>query len=260
MILPKVLYSSPLRGITPTFSGTTDADNPPVNAVDWMDFSKFSADTGNLDFTMTTDTDIDTLSVYCATFTGTGANSIVLQYESSPSTYTTLATVSVAGGKLTWDEFTGVTVASGRNIRFVITVGTGTLLIRQLVVGEALEMEQGQFASMTYPTLHAGVVTSNVESVNGSIIGRSIKREERMGSLELENLSSAWIRSTWEPFSAHASRYAFIYNPNPRDYTYEVAFATMKGTLAAPKNTSGRGDRMSVSMKLRMLFADEYAV
>ena len=175
MILPKFLYNNVLRGITPTWSGTTVTGKEPANAIDWRDFSYFSADSGNLDFTMTANTDIDTLSVYVATFTGTGAETIELQYESSPSVYTSLQTVNPAGGKLTFDEFTGVTVSSSRNIRFVIATGTGTLLIRQLVVGEVLEAETGQFASMTYPNLVGGVKVSNVISTNGSIIGRSIK-------------------------------------------------------------------------------------
>ena len=261
MLLPKVLWNSPLRGITPTFSGTTLAGKPPANAVDWLDFSYFEADSGNLDYTMTTDTDIDAFSVYVATFTGTGAETITLQYESSPSAFTTLGTaVNPAGGKLTWQEFTPVTVSSGRKIRFVINVGTGTLLIRQLVVGEALEMETGQFASMVYPSLNAGVKTSNTQSVNGSILGRTIKRQEKKGKLSLENLTASWVRSNWEPFAAHACRYAFIYAPNTRDYTDEISFATMEGELKAPMNTAGRGSRMSVEMPLRMQFADEFKV
>ena len=120
-------------------------------------------------------------------------------------------------------------------------------------------MEQGQFVSMTYPTLHGGVRVSNVQSVNGSLLSKSIKREERKGQLELDNLNSSWVRSTWEPFSAHATRFAFVYNPNSRDYTNEVAMATMEGELKSPKNT-GRGDRMSISMNLRMQFADEFKI
>ena len=73
MIYPKFLHSNSLRGITPTWSGTTVAAKGPENAVDWFDFSYFEADSGTLDYTVAADTDIDALSVYVATFTGTGA-------------------------------------------------------------------------------------------------------------------------------------------------------------------------------------------
>lgn len=256
MIKPKLLWNNVIRGITPTFSGTTVTGKEPANATDWRDFSYFSADTGNLDYTMTGNTDIDTLSVYVANFTGTGAETIELQYESSPSTYTSLQTVNPAGGKLTFDEFTGVTVSSGRNIRFVITVGTGTLLIRQLVVGEVLEIQTGQFSSMTYPNLTGGVKVSNAMAVNGSIIGRSIKRMEKSGSLNIDLLTASWYRTNWEPFAQHAARYSFIYAPDQTNYPDEVAFSIVEGGIPSPKNM-GKGDRMSISYKIKSLVADE---
>ena len=88
MIYPSFLFDSVLRGITPTFSGTTLSGKAPANATDWADFSYFEADTGNLDYVVGADTTIDTLSLYVGLFTGTGAQSIELQYESAPATFT----------------------------------------------------------------------------------------------------------------------------------------------------------------------------
>ena len=258
MIYPSILYNNVLRGITPTFSGTTLSGKPPANAVDWSDYSYFESNSGTLDYVVTTDTAIDTLSVYVATFTGTGAETIELQYESAPATFTSLVTINPVGGKLTFNEFTGVTVSSGRIIRFIITVGTGALLIRQLVVGAAMVAEQGQYQSATSPRLLGGVKVTNTISANGSILGRSIKRVERMGQLELEYLTPAWVRATWEPFAAHAARYPFIYAWNTRDYPTEIAFSACEG-IETPKHM-GKGDKMSVSMKLRNLVADELAI
>ena len=255
MIKPKFLYSNVLRGITPTFSGTTIVGSGPANATDWRDFSYFEADTGELDYTVSADTDIDAISIYVATTAG--SNSITIKYESTPSTYTTLKTYATPSGTLTLDEFTGVTVLSGRKIRLSIVAAT-TMKIRQIVVGEVLEAEQGQFASMQYPTLFGGAKISNTISVNGSIIGRTIKRLERSGTLELQYLTASWVRSTWEPFAQHAIRYPFIYKPDPTNYVNEVAFSATE-KVSAPSN-SGKGDRMNVSWKLRNLVADQYAV
>lgn len=256
-ILPKFLYNNVLRGITPSFSGTTVSGSPPANSIDWRDFSYFDADTGNLDFTMTANTDIDTVSVYVATFTGTGAETIELQYESSPSTYTSLQTINPAGGKLTFDEFSGVTVSSGRNIRFVITAGTGSLLIRQLVVGEVMEAEQGQWATATNPEFYQGIQVSNSIAQNGSILGRSIKRVEKQGKIMLDYLSASWVRSTWEPFSQHMARYPFVYSWNPRDYPAEIAWCAAQ-SIKAPSHTSN--GLLSVDVPCRMLVADEDAI
>ena len=255
MIKPKILYNNILRGITPTWSGTTVADAPPANAIDWRDFSLFTANTGNLDFTMTADTDIDAVSIFVATTAG--SNSIVLQYESAPSTFTTLKTYSAPSGTLTLDTFASVTVLSGRKIRFVITAAT-TMNIRQLVVGEAMETEMGQFTTMQYPTLLGGLKITNSISANGSVIGRDIKQVERMGSLTLDYLTPSWVRATWEPFARHAARYAFIYQPHPTGYAYEVAFSTAD-SIEAPTNM-GKGDRMAVSWKLRHIVADQYGI
>jgi hypothetical protein len=257
MILPIFLYDNVLRGITPTWSGTTVTDSEPANSTDWRDFSLFEADTGTLDFEMSTDTDIDSVSVFVSTYSGGGSESIVLQYESSPSTFTALKTISPCGGKLTFGQFSSVTVLSGRKIRFVITAGT-TLLIRQLVVGEAMVAETGQFASMQYPTLLGGLKLTNSISANGSILGRDVKRVERMGSLNLDLLTPAWVRGTWEPFAYHAARYPFIYVPNFAAYPNEVAFSVAE-SIDAPSNM-GKGERMAVQWKLRHVVADEYGV
>ena len=258
MIYPEILYDNVIRGITPTWSGTTVSEYPPANCYDWRNFSLFEADTGNLDFVMTADTPISELSVYVRTLIGGSSNTIELQYESAPAVFTSLQTVNPVQGKLSYDKFTEVTVATGRKIRFVVTVGGGdTIFIRQLVVGVAMVAEQGQYQSAQDPTLVNGVKVSNTISVNGSIIGRSIKRLDRKGNLQLDNLSAAWVRSDWEPFANHAARYPFIYQWNDRDYPDSTAFST--ATLETPQH-SGIGDLMNVSGKLQNLVADDYAV
>jgi len=256
MIKPKFLWDSAIRGITPTFSGTTIAGKTPANATDWRDFSFFTADTGNLDYVMTSDTTIDAVSIFVATYTGGGSESIALKYESSPSTFTTLATLSTTGGKLSLTEFTEVTVLTGRKIRFVITAGT-SLDIRQLVVGPILEAETGQYQGMQDPILLGGLKSTNTISANGSIIQRSIKRLERMSTLELTYLSPAFVRGDWEDFSRHAARYPFIYAWNFGEYPLSIGFSV--GDVK-PAKVTGPAELMAVSWKIRSLVADEYAL
>jgi len=252
-ILPKFLWDSAIRGITPTFSGTTVSGAGPANATDWRDFSFFTANTGNLDYVMTADTAIDAVSAYVAS---TGTGSIVLQYESSPSTFTTLATLSSPAGKLSLTEFTEVTVLTGRKIRFVITAGT-TLNIRQLVVGPIFEAETGQYQGMTDPVLQGGLKYSNTIAMNGSIIQRSIKRTERTGTLDLTYLSPAFVRGDWQDFATHSAKLPFIYAWNYSEHPTSIAFSVAD---ISPAKVTGPGDLMSVSWKLRHLVADEFTI
>lgn len=244
-----------LRGITPTWSGTTTAEKTPANAVDWRDFSLFQADTGNLDYTMTADTTISAVSIFVATTAGT--NSIVLQYESAPSTFTTLHTYSTPSGTLTLNTFGSVTVLTGRKIRFAITAAT-SMDIRQLVVGQVMTAEQGQFATMQYPTLLGGLKITNTIATNGSVIGRDIKRVERTGMLQLEYLTPSWVRNTWEPFAYHAARYPFIYQPDPTNYPNEVGFTSADQIV--PAKNMGKGSFMAIDWKLKHVVADQYGL
>jgi len=257
MIFPEFLYDNVIRGIVPTFTGTTITGKEPANSYDWRDFSLFEANTGTLDFVMTSDSDISAFSAYVADFTGTGTESIVLQYESSPAVFTTLVTVNPAGGKLSFDKFTEVTVLTGRKIRFLITAGTGALDIRQLGVGVPLVSEQGDYMGTTDPTLLNGVKVSNTIAINGSIIGRSIKRLERTGNLQLDNLTPAFVRGEWQTFARHAAKFPCVYIQNFRDYPDSIAFSTFELQTATP---SGVGDRMNLSGKIRSPVSDELAL
>ena len=254
MATGRVLYDNVLRGITPTFSGTTLSGKPPANATDWADYSYFTANSGNLDFTMTADTDIDSVSIYVKTVAG--SNSIELQYESAPATFTSLKTFSSPSGTLDYEEFSGVTVSSGRKIRFVITAAT-TIDIRQLVVGERLEFEQGAWSTVTPSTFLQGVKLTNDMAQNGSLLGRSIKRLERAGKIKLDHLTDSWVRASWEPFAIHSARYPFIfvwdYSGHPDDTAFSYA-----AKISPPSH--GTAGRLSAEMDIRFLVADSLAI
>lgn len=254
MAIGRVLYNNVIKGITPTFSGTTLSGKPPSNATDWADYSYFTADSGNLDFTMATDTDIDSVSIYVKTVAG--SNSIELQYESAPATFTSLKTFSSPSGTLDYEEFSGVTVSSGRKIRFVITAAT-TIDIRQLVVGERLEFEQGAWATVTPASFLQGVKVTNNISENGSVLGRSIKRLERSGKISLDHLTDSWVRASWEPFAYHFARYPFIFVWDYSGHADDVAFAFAEGVNPPQHGTAGR---LSAEVSIKFLVADSLAV
>lgn len=250
MAIGRVLYDNVLRGITPSFSGTTLSGKPPASATDWADYTSFEADSGNLDFVVVADTDIDSVAIYVQTIAG--SNSIELQYESAPATFTSLKTFSSPSGTLDYEEFTGVTVAAGRIIRFIITADT-VLNIRQLVVGERLEFSQGAWSSVTPSFFLQGVKKSTNIGQNGSVLGTSIKRLERMGKIELDHLTDSWVRTSWHPFAVHAARYPFIFVWDYAGHADDVAFAYGEKITAPTHGTAGF---LSASMPIRFLVAD----
>jgi hypothetical protein len=254
--LARVLYNNVLRDATTvTYSGTETSGFEKENAKDFLDWTLFRTSSGNtdLDYTVGANTDIDSFSIY--TKTHTTANTIALKYESSPSTFTTLQTYTATSGKLTMDSFSSVTVSSGRKIRVSFT--GGSVDVRQLWVGEYMEMQRGQWADATSPVLNQGIKVTNSISVNGSFLGRSIKRTERSGKIMLEHLTQDWVRNTWEPFTAHASKRPFVYKWSPTSYPNEIGFCFAE-KIVAPKNAAN--SFMAVEMPIRMLVADEEAV
>jgi len=254
MIFGRVLYNNVIKGLATAFSGTTLSGKPPASATDWADYSVFSADSGNLDYTVAVDTAIDSVAIYVQTIAGT--NSIVLQYESSASTFTTLKTFSAPSGTLDYEEFTGVTVAAGRKIRFVITAAT-VLNIRQLVVGPKLVFPIGQWATVTPSSFLQGVKVTNNIGQNGSVLGRSLKRLERSGKIDLDYLTDAFIRASWEPFALHAARYPFIYAWDYSGHADDIAFAYSTKTEAPSHSSAGF---LSASMPIKFLVADSLAI
>lgn len=254
MAIGRVLYNNVLRGLTPTFSGTTVPAKTPASATDWADYTWFSADTGTLDYTVAVDTDIDSIAIYVQVIAG--SNSIELQYESAPATFTSLHTFSSPSGTLDYEEFTGVTVLAGRIIRFVITADT-VLNIRQIVVGEKLVFERPEWASVTPSFFTQGVKVTNNIGQNGSILGRSIKRVEKMGKIDIDFITDSWARTSWEPFARHAARYPFIFQWDYAGHPDDTAFSYAE-KINAPSH--GSAGLLSASMPIRFLVADNLAL
>ena len=198
-ILGRVLYDNlcAQSGNAITVSFTEVDGKPADNAFDYFGYTLFevpaSTVDGTVDVTCPDGGDLDSWSCYIDTYSGTGDQKIELLYESTPSTYTLLDTLTTAGGKLTLDDFGSVSVTAGRKIRFRFNTGTTAMTVRQLFAGEKMDFEQGQFSGVTPPNLRYGVKLSNTISQNGKIIGRNIKRINRQMNIDLEHCTALGI-------------------------------------------------------------------
>jgi len=255
MVLPQVLYDSALHRFKASLSydGTLVEGFDPENAVDWRDFSLFRADTGTTHLKVQTTAAIN-LDSFVFWLTALPA-SVTLYVETSPddAVWTTRATVAVTS-LLQWADFTSVAVASGDYIRVRIANGSGGAIdFRQISVGLKLQFPVGQWNGIAPPTLYSGVVVENVTAVNGSIIGRNVRRLEKSGKLDINLLDPTWIRTYYDPFQRHAGRFAFWYRWHPVGYPTEVAFAAAND-IVAPTNDRP-GPKMKIEMPMRLLTA-----
>ncbi len=207
----------------------------PLNAVDWRDFSLFrpAAGSSTLDFTVAADTALNSAVAWLAPAAG-ASGTITIQYESSPSTFTTLCTLAV-NSLIQWFDFAQVTVLATRKIRINFAGVSGNLDVRQISVGDKLTFPIGQWSDVAPPLLIQGVVIENLISVNGSIIGRNQRRMEKNGKLSLEYLDPAWVRSYWDAFVRSAVFHAFWWRWDPVGHPSEVAL-TVASTINAPTN------------------------
>ena len=156
----KVLYENNLgEGVSSvSYSGTEISGFEKENAYDYLDFSTFKPQvsaTTNLDFTMSGNQTINSIGMFIKKVGGSGLN-IVVQYESAPSTFTTLGTYNNVDGDLTLNEFTQVTVSGGRKIRLAITSDATQYEIRQLFVGPLTTLQRGQYVGVNPPTMTQG--------------------------------------------------------------------------------------------------------
>lgn len=247
MIKPKFLYNNVLR------------DDTIEELTDWRDYTIADKGNQNTDYTVSADRTIDGWAFYAAATVAeqTGAT-LTLYYESSAGVFTQLDQVVGVWGKIRMREFSSVTVLSGRRIRITTSGIGGTLPFRQFAVGQVLEAEQGQYMDAINPDFTYGYRATNTISQNGSIIARDIKRVEKTGKLNIQYLTEAWFRANWEPLAKHAVKYPFFYQPNPRDYPNEVAFASAS-KMSVPKR-SGLESRLDVSWDLKVLTSEENLV
>lgn len=255
MVLAQCLYDSIFyqTGAVPAYSGTVAVGFDPQNAYDWMDFSSFrpAAGTSTLEATFVAGGVIDT-AVFWATASTVGlVTSIAVEYETAPATWASLGTFGVPTAGIKWLDLTPVTVGAGRKVRFVFTGVTGTIDIRQLGIGAKLEFPIGQWVGVNPPHLLQGIVTETVISVNGSILGRNVRRTEKSMEINLTLLLPDWVRTYWEPFAQAASKHAFWYRWSPVGYPTEVAFAAAM-SIEPPRNAHPQ-PRMEVTMPLKVI-------
>lgn len=242
MVKAQVLYANLLRSGAVTYSATTVSGFEPVNAYDWRDFTLFRPQAAaELTITFGSAQTANTLVIW---WSGSGTDVVSLHYWNGTE-WVSAGTVAQSGGPMVWLD---ITSASSTIWRLTFS---GSQDIRQIALGLKLQFPIGQWAEVNPPTLYQGVVVQNLISVNGSIIGRNIKRLEKSGKLNLSLLLPDWVRTYWDAFAIHASKKAFFHRWDPVGHPQEIAFAVAE-SISAPTNDRPP-PRMKVEMPLRFI-------
>ena len=122
---------------------------------------------------------------------------------------------------------------SYRYYRLEFTPST-TVRIAVLALGLRTEFELGFYKGIAPPKLNEDIVVTNNKSESGIYLGRSIVRTGiKPTSINLDNISHAWLYATWLPFKQHAEVYPFFYSfGNTPLYNnqlcYQTSFAPVK--------------------------------
>lgn len=243
MVQAQILYANLLRSGTVTYSATPVSGFEPVNAYDWRDFTLFRPQAAaTLTVTLSGASAADSMVVWW--MDAMGSDTVNLHYWDGAA-WVWVAIVGQSSGAMSWVDFDS---ASSTIWRLTFS---GSQNIRQIALGVKVQFPIGQWADVNPPTLLQGVVVQNVISVNGSILGRNIKRIEKSGKLSLNLLLPDWVRTVWNDFAIHASKLAFFHRWDPVGHPTEVAFA-VASEINAPTNDRPQ-PRMKVDMPIRFI-------
>lgn len=265
MNLPHIAYDNLLRSATlVNVVGGETVGFEHDYVCDWRDFTTFrpaSSAVGTypsyIEYTCSKAT---TITTWIAWFEESVASTATVKIEAEAtvgggyvnSLILTGGGKQISGGPVAKDttSMSGWSIGVGAKIKVSFSGFSGSNGVKQVFVGPSFVGQTGQYDGVAPTVFTAGVIVENVISVNGSVLGRNIRRQEKQLNLDLQYLTEAWVRSTWEPFAIHATRYPFFYRWNPVDYPSDLAFAIAE-QVQAPKNSQPPGT-MAVSMPLKV--------
>ena len=128
-----------------------------------------------------------------------------------------------------WDDVTAA------DWRVLVTNPATIAAIAGVQIGETLDFTKGMQARFTPPSLVPMVKTKTARSESGVFIGGRKISEGIEGSINLNNISPAWIRSDWIPFIDHVQTpKTFVFAWDDVTHTGEVVHAWVSGKVTPP--------------------------
>jgi len=253
---PRIGYTNRCRESICTVSTSTeetDAEGDSViNGLTW-DFWQPTAVPGIVAFTFSEAITADYCGVAGHTLTETG-NSVELQYwdaGASPAAWVSLGSVvpgSETGNKTIMFLFDSVSSAIWR---LIVSGGTTTTMpvLGVVNIGVALVLERMIYGGHTPITLSKNTTIRPNKSEGGQFLGRSIIRQGASTTINLDNITAAWVRSDLYPFMESSRTYPFFFAWRPTaTYADEVAYCWTKSDIKV--SNKGQANLMSTSFSV----------
>ena len=242
-MIPTIIYGRALNAAVLSPVGTPQITNgSPANLTDDQT-STFIIGFGTFNYTVDLTYSIEGFAVF---YDAASAGTVSLSYGG-----TTLGTINIAAGESGIDRATFSTISAIAGTVLTLSI-TGSVRIREVVAGEVVQPELGQYSGLVFPTFQGGNKTGNPRQINASMMPSRIKRTDRMNSLDIQYMTRSFFDDTWRPFAKHAARFPFYYDAG--DGRGSMAFAEQMN----PPQHSGVEDRMDISWKLRHKVADKW--
>lgn len=240
----RILYV-PITG-TITAGGTNGA----LAANDFT-FQRWACGTLPSNWTLVTaaNASIDTVIIAAHNLGSTGSTAVIQTASTVGGAFTTRATIVP-----TDDDTIAVMINNAgspyviRELRVQITGASTAAQIGIIRAGVALQMERPVYGGVQPIGLNRIVETRHAMSESGQWLGRTIQRQARRTTMEWQNLTAAWYRSTFEPFSMALPQTPFALIQNPLRMPESVAWCWTDQT-PTPSNMGVR-DLMQVSLDI----------
>lgn len=132
-------------------------------------------------------------------------------------------------------------VASPTTIELVITGATVAPKIAVLYAGKSIRLQRNIYVGHTPITYGRNRTAINGVSENGQYLGEINIRETLSTSVELQNLTPDWYRTTLDPFFREKPRRPCFWAWRPQTYSDEVGYCWVEGN---PKPVNQRANGM----------------
>lgn len=127
---------------------------------------------------------------------------------------------------------------TARRVRLSIN-RTAPIQLGVWFMGNRLDLERPFYGGAKPPTLNRKTAYNNEVSTAGQMLGRNINSQGIACPVSLNNLSSDWYRTYFDPFVLHARRKPFFMLWNPELYPNECIYGSVNDDIA-PTNIGGR--------------------
>jgi hypothetical protein len=246
MSLPILAYNNIMTTGTVTAT-SSDTSFPVSNLTNWKSARWWKAaatgthyinvDAGAL-------VDVDYFGVFSHNLTEQSAT-VKLQWSNDGATGWTDLTSALAKSEseVIFDTFTSV---NKRYFRVEVVAATAIPAIGIIGIGEYVTMQRGISAGFVPPHLNTKNKYLINESEAGSDLGNSLIRRAAMLSATMDVLTTAWVRSTWEPIIEHSETNPMFFSWNHSGYPNEAVLVKIDPDKSAPKYK----DTMYMSVKM----------